>query len=67
VYTLEKVLRLKKDGPATFLDEVMKVSCFTVAQDQADIRADAGRQAKLQLLDDLGKSLRDADEGGCQM
>jgi hypothetical protein len=29
VYTLEKVLRLKKDGPATFLDEVMKVSSVT--------------------------------------
>jgi hypothetical protein len=57
VYTLEKVLRMKKDGAATFLDEVMKVSSFTAAQDLADIRADAGRQAKLQLLDNLGKGL----------
>jgi hypothetical protein len=67
VYTLEKVLKIKKDPitQAEFLDDVMKVSsCRERVLPLADETA-TGRKAKFHILDDPGTCVRNADEGGC--
>jgi hypothetical protein len=70
VYTLEKILKLKKDpiSQVVFLDEAMKASAYLYATwNRAKSLIGDGKYAKCLLLDDLGDGFGEAMQGRGEM
>jgi len=69
VYTLEKVLKMKRDAvtQVEFLEEVMKVGSVPRTGINTHKCSDSGREAELHFLDDACEGFRSTDEGGCSM